>query len=42
MNSHILERIASEKIIDVMRSVELFIAMAVVICTVGLVFIAVA
>lgn len=42
MNSHILERIVSEKNQDLMRSVEVFIAMAVVICVVGLAFIAVA
>jgi cell division protein FtsL len=42
MNSHILERVTSEKTIDVMRSVELFLVMAVVVCTVGIVFIAVA
>ena len=42
MNSHILERIASEKNLDLMRSVEFFIAMAIGISIVGLVFIAVA
>lgn len=42
MNSHILERIASEKNLDLMRSVELFIAMSIAISIVGLVFIAVA
>jgi hypothetical protein len=41
MNSHILERIASEKTMDVMRSVELFMAIVVVICVVGFVFMAV-
>ncbi len=42
MNSHILERISSEKTVDVLRSIELFIALAVMICTLGIVFIAVA
>lgn len=42
MNSHILEHIAGEKTLDVLHSVELFIALAVIICTLGLVFIAVA
>lgn len=41
MNSHILERIVSEKNVDVMRSVELFIAMSAVFCIIGLVFVAV-
>ncbi len=42
MNSHILERIVSEKNVDMMRSVEVFIALFIVICVVGLTFIAVA
>jgi hypothetical protein len=42
MDSHILERITSEKTVDVMRSIELFIALVAMICTLGLVFIAVA
>jgi hypothetical protein len=42
MDSHILERITSEKTVDVMRSIEFFIALAAMICTLGLVFIAVA
>ncbi len=40
MNSHILEHIASEKNMDVMLSVEFFIAMAAVISVVGLIFFA--
>jgi hypothetical protein len=40
MNSHILEHIASEKNMDVVRSVEFFIAMAVVISVVGFVCLA--
>jgi hypothetical protein len=40
MNLHILEHIASEKNMDVMRSIEFFIAMAVVTCVVGFVFLA--
>lgn len=40
MNSHILERIASEKNMNVVRSVEFFIAMAVVISALGLLFFA--
>ena len=42
MDSHILERITSEKTVDVLRSIELFIAFAAMICTLGIVFIAVA
>lgn len=42
MDSHILERITSEKTVDVLRSIELFIALAAMICTLGIVFIAVA
>lgn len=42
MNSHILERIVSEKNVDMMRSVEVFIAMFIFVCVVGLAFIAVA
>jgi hypothetical protein len=42
MNSHILEHVTSEKAIDVVRSVELFIVMVVFVCAVGLMFIAVA
>jgi hypothetical protein len=42
MNSHLLERMASEKNLDMMRSVEFFIAMCIFFCVVGLAFIAVA
>ena len=41
MNSHILERITSEKNKDVMHSIELFIATAFVAILVGLAFFAV-
>jgi hypothetical protein len=40
MNSQILERIANEKIMDVMRSIEFFIAAVVVISVVGFIFLA--
>ena len=40
MSSHILERIASEKSMDVMRSIEFFIATVVVISVIGFVFLA--
>ncbi len=42
MNSHILEHLAGEKIVEVLRSVELFILLAAIICTLGIAFIAVA
>ena len=40
MNSHILERISNKKIMDVVRSIELFIVALVVISVVGFVFLA--
>ncbi len=42
MDSHILERITSEDRMDALHSIELFIAIAVAISFVGLVFFAVA
>lgn len=41
MNSHILDRIASEKTQDVIHSIELFIATVFVASLVGLAFFAV-
>ncbi len=42
MNSHIFERIASEKNMDAVHSIEFFIAMGIVISVVGFVFFAAA
>ena len=40
MNSNIFERIANEKIMDILRSVEFFVAAVVVVSVVGFVFLA--
>jgi len=40
MNSPLLERITSEKNMDVLRSIEFFIAMAVAVSVVGFIFLA--
>jgi hypothetical protein len=40
MNSHILERIAKDKNMDVVRSIELFVGMTLVISLIGFVFLA--
>lgn len=42
MNSHIFDHLASEKFMDIMRGIELFIGLFVVISIVGFVCLAVA
>ena len=42
MNSQMFERIASEKNMDTVHSIEFFVAMAIVISVVGFVFFAAA
>jgi hypothetical protein len=41
MNSHLMERIASENNLSILHSIEFFIAMSVVLCVSGLLFFAV-
>ena len=42
MNFHILDKFANEKSVDIMRSIELFIGLFVVISIIGFVCLAVA